>query len=169
MVGIDVVDLKDPLLKPRGQRALRLILHPEDQIEKLDNLFWLLWTAKESVFKCKRKVEPFAPQSIPIQIISNKEQLTFRSAEFNGEFIIKEEYIAAVAARNNISTTHYIWKTRTKNPSDEVRNKLIELKAPNGEFIVETDSSGLPSISSTQSPISFTHHRNYCGFAILGN
>ena len=55
MPGIDLIDLNDPLLRERGENALRLITHEDDELP--DSLgFWYLWTAKEAVFKQKREL-----------------------------------------------------------------------------------------------------------------
>ncbi len=165
MVGIDLVDLSDPNLKARSDRTIPLISHPEDVFEK--NQFWLLWTAKEAIFKSYRTNRRFDPKQIPVLIDPNA--LTFHSGKIMGKFVISENVIMAIAHHREVNPIFKIYRRRLKfGESDDVRNQLAaHCKREFGwDITIGIDADGLPIILSQNLIVSFTHHHNYIGFAI---
>ena len=72
MIGIDIVDIKDVLLHPRTEEHMRFInakgdKYPEDIDSNL--LYWIVWSAKEAIFKSKRQLKPFDPKLITITFL----------------------------------------------------------------------------------------------------
>ncbi len=165
MIGIDLVDLTDPLLKPRDHRTLQLITHPLDQYDPQDHIFWLLWTAKESIFKCRRKIEPFDPKSIPIKIQKSETSFRFQSEDISGHFIIEVNRILAVCSLDNTPFNYSIWKRVKINPSEDVRERALLLLNANANQLITKDENDLPCLSESLLPLSFTHHGKYCGLA----
>ena len=68
MLGIDIVDLKDPSFKERSDRTIDLIKNSEDVHIDHPHLFWLFWSAKEAIFKCRREPINFSPSKIPVKV-----------------------------------------------------------------------------------------------------
>ncbi|WP_421896990.1 4'-phosphopantetheinyl transferase family protein [Marinoscillum sp.] len=168
MVGIDLVDLSDPLLKPRDERALRLISHPADHFPDHPLRFWHLWTAKEAVFKAYREIIPFDPKKIDITISQEGNHLTFQSNNLRGSIFQEQSVIYAVAYSEDRPYHHQILKRKTSSPSAEVRTMLIQYIKLNydEETIISADEKGLPVLSHQWLPISFTHHHDYLGFML---
>ena len=84
MIGIDIVDLKDPLLHPRTADHLRFIKAKGDQYpENTDPilLYWIVWSAKEAIFKSKRQLKSFDPKLITVVFSNN---LYFSSKQLVG-------------------------------------------------------------------------------------
>lgn len=167
MIGIDLVNLRDPRLKNRDERSLRLISHPEDLYPESPNCFWWLWTAKEAVFKAQRiPNRSFAPKSIPIQIQISSEKILFRSQDFKGEIIEQEDLIIAICGKASIEVYWQYNRQNTSNASVDVRNQIdMYLSAIGCQLTVNTDTSGLPAISG-DIPVAISHHAGYTAFAI---
>ena len=84
MIGIDIVDIKDPLLHPRTADHLRFIKAKGDQYpENIDPilLYWIVWSAKEAIFKSKRQLKSFDPKLITVVFSNN---LHFSSKQLSG-------------------------------------------------------------------------------------
>jgi len=161
MIGIDIIDLQDPLLKNRTGSD-RFILHPEDRIIRD---FWDYWTAKEAIFKCQRKTGPFKPKDIPINFLSDKK---FDSEGWRGTVISTEDYCLSLAG---VVGEHCIFNRETSDSSQEIRNKITRwfLEEHHIETSVISDAQGLPILSHNESPISITHHGRFMAFACISN
>lgn len=160
MIGIDIVDLKDPLFHYRDERAFRLIKHPEESICDHHNAFWLYWTAKEAVFKQYRKRIHFKPKHYKISISSNHNKIMFRSEIGLGEYVISDEYILAIAYPLNSNYTFKVCNVSDQNILD-----LIQLEL-NFEESVGQDSLGLPIILPTGKTVSITDHGRFGAYVI---
>ena len=80
MIGIDIVDIKDPLLHLRTADHLRFIEAEGDQYpEHIDPilLYWIVWSAKEAVFKSKRQLKSFDPKLITVILYDFEPITTF--------------------------------------------------------------------------------------------
>lgn len=169
MFGIDIIDLKDPLLKERTKRSFRLINHPEDLCFESQNSFWLLWAAKEAVFKVNRELVSFVPKKIPIQIKPSNDTITFHSSGItSGVLFCPEDLIIALASKENISGIGYhFFKKETKNESKEARNaiKKFILDQFSIDVNVSQDENGLPVLDYKHLPVSISHHGNFIAFA----
>ncbi|RED98012.1 4'-phosphopantetheinyl transferase family protein [Marinoscillum furvescens] len=169
MIGIDLNDLSDPLLKERDENALRLITHPEDDFLNLPDFFWYLWTAKESVFKAKRDLASFSPKEIPISFNQNStEKVSFKSGKYAGVVTRDQQLIYSVASHESTSPLYQVFERATNDESKEVRDSLIHYlqKNLNIESEIIRDGNGLPILSHQEIPVSFTHHHRFLGFAI---
>lgn len=173
MVGIDIVDHSDKLLRKRDSRAFRLISHKEDNHDlnesSLEDLFWLYWAAKESIYKCNRKLVRFDPKQIPIRIRKKQGEIIFTSGIMNGTLIQNKHYTLAVCAINSLSDTyHHIYRYSTKNESETVRSMMVDTLANRYAISAKVgkDSEGLPLVHFNNSThlATFTHHHTYLGF-----
>lgn len=172
MLGIDLVDLDDPLLKYRNERSFRFIAHPQDSFSQGLHDFWYFWTAKEAVFKTKRELTRFAPKNIPIQLLIPDEKenyIRFHSGpQINGRIYREDQVIIAIATKIDPKdiTFHY-FKQTTYNESKEVREALQSYVSEHlrRDVHVTTNHNGLPQLNHKQLPVSFSHHGRYLAFA----
>lgn len=163
MIGIDIIDLSDPLIKSRGKRSLQLILHKSDWYPKDTNSFWLLWAAKEAVFKCYRKTERFSPTDIPIKIsYLSTQSFRFSSGNITGRLYQTRHYVLAYCGSNGLPE-YSLYFSSFKADSSFIRKK-IKLQFP--EFEIVHDKNKLPLLSSLNIPLSISHHGQYAAFAI---
>lgn len=165
MIGIDIVDLKDPLFKARSPRSLSLISNENDKSIDHPQLFWLFWSAKEAVFKTNREVKSFAPKDIPIKLKVKNSKITFKSGDVKGKIKVKKKYILAVATTKDEKLKHSIVKEQSDNWSTTIRRKITTYFLDKGiSAEVNRAPNGLP-ILNDRLPISITHHGNYAAFA----
>ncbi|MFY0599797.1 MAG: 4-phosphopantetheinyl transferase family protein [Cyclobacteriaceae bacterium] len=173
MVGIDIVDHSDPLLRKRDERAFRLIrnqddLHSSNNLS-LENLFWLYWSAKEATYKTHRKRVRFDPKKIPIQLRQEKNKYSFVSEQIEGFIIQNPHYTLAVCSK--IDSKEFVFKIfniNTKDQSATIRSLMIEnIKEETGfDAISNSDKMGLPYVefNGKKHLSTFTHHHSYVGF-----
>lgn len=167
MPGIDIIDLKDPLLHKREKGAIRLITHPKDEYPHGENEFWYLWTAKEAIFKAKRDLTMFDPKEIQVTIRKIQNDLTFESGEIKGVLIEKGDAIIAIADKDLQNVTYKILERESNNDSTELREAVVRhFHLEHAlEVKVESDGDGLPVLDYHKLPLSFTHHARYMAFA----
>ena len=165
MPGIDLIDLKDPLLRKRENNALRLITNEQDIFDD-DHGFWYLWTAKEAVFKQFRELTNFDPKEIPIKIIKKDDKITFESNDIQGFYIITDDVIVAICHTPEEEIEFETMKCEDYHQSQKIRLKLQEYLSKKYDLNTEvvSDGDGLPIIKATRQAISFTHHYHHMGF-----
>jgi phosphopantetheinyl transferase len=173
MIGVDIVDLGDPHSRKRNEEDLRFILTSEDLLPTIDdnNLqYWVIWAAKEAVFKAHRELTNFDPKKFHIQFDPKIED-QFSSGEFRGRLTINPNYIFAICAKN-LSQAHFeIFESKATDQSSEVRAKFLALFSSQDKITIGVDEDALPIMiqNDQQSQISFSHHGRYlaCGYLQL--
>ena len=161
MLGIDIVDIKDPSFKERNSRTLDLISNPDDVSIEHPHIFWILWAAKEAVFKYKREPLNFAPKKIPIKLSERNGSITFQSGEIKGEIKVTDEYILAVCGDlENIS--YKVFEKPNDDWSEGIRFMIIEFFRDLGlDYHIGSDELNLPIIEPSKEEISISHHGRY--------
>ena len=167
MIGIDVIDLTDPLLQNR-KNAMRFILHPEDCYPENAQSFWLLWAAKEAIFKAKRESLTFDPRRFPVEITPHKEKYGLQTDSFRGELFVTPNAILAVVNNKNSKKPVFEMleahdgaspmKVREALEQHLKKMKLIDTK-------VITSADRMSVLSHNNLPVSFSHHGRYMAFA----
>jgi phosphopantetheinyl transferase len=161
MLGIDIVDLKDPSFKERSERTIDLIKNEKDMLIEHPYLFWILWSAKEAVFKCKREPLNFAPKKIPITVIEKSGQITFQSENITGKVEITDEYILAICGDVE-NATYETFEKPDENWSEGIRFMVIEFFREKGlDYHIGSDDLNLPIIEPAKKEISISHHGRY--------
>ncbi len=161
MLGIDIVDLKDPSFKERNDRTVDLIKNDEDVNIEHPNLFWILWSAKEAIFKCKREPINFSPTKIPVQLESDNGTIIFRSGGISGRVKIEEEYILSICGDLN-EIESYVFEKKDDNWSEGIRFMIIEHFRDLGhDYHIGSDDLNLPIIEPSKQEISISHHGRY--------
>lgn len=169
MIGIDIVDINDVLLHPRTWKHMRFIKAKGDRYPEDINpilLYWIVWSAKEAIFKSKRKLKPFDPKLITITF---SHDLNFSSKELSGSVEITSNYVVAIAAQKSVKPIHKIWMNDQKVYYQKaVRERIIGYFKPlNVKFTVDKNLLPLLSVNEEKKiPISLSHHGKYMGFCI---
>ncbi len=165
MLGIDIVDLKDPALKERNKRSLDLIKNDKDVYTDHPYLFWLLWSAKEAAFKYHREPINFAPTNIPIEININEKDIHFKSNNLSGKIIVEEEYIVAICGDLD-EIDYHVFEKKDKDWSSGIRKMIVDFFTSKGkEYTVGADELNLPLVEPVKSKISISHHGRYGAMA----
>ena len=169
MIGIDIIDINDFLLHPRNGEHMRFIKAKDDKYPKdIDPnlLYWIVWSAKEAIFKSKRQLNVFDPKLITITFSND---LNFYSKQLSGSIEITPNYVMAIAAQESIKLVNKIWINHQKVCSQKaVRERIIEYFKPiNVNFTLDGNQLPLLSVNEGEKiPISLTHHGMYMGFCI---
>ena len=164
MIGVDIVDLSDPLLKYRNHRALKLVTNPEDQLINHPQLFWILWCAKEAIFKSRRTTDPFIPTEVPIHLNEKSKKIYFTSNELIGEVIIRDKSILAWCHKRDQSPKIHAYHDQTLDWSNTIREKIRQTFK--GQVSISSND-GIPIIDPGNIPISISHHGAFGAFAYL--
>ncbi|WP_258103517.1 4'-phosphopantetheinyl transferase superfamily protein [Marinoscillum sp. MHG1-6] len=174
MIGIDVVDHSDPLLRPRNERSFRLISHPSDQHDAtittdLENLFWLYWAAKEAIYKANRLPIRFAPKQIPVSITQKNGSISILSNDIQGFIDQNNRSTLCICWNKAISSTpwYQLFESIEKDQSLEVRKQLILFLMEKGiEGEMSKDWKGLPVVNYNGKAhlTTFTHHHKLAAF-----
>lgn len=161
MIGIDIVDLKDPSFKERSERTLDLIKNEKDILIEHPCLFWILWSAKEAVFKCKREPLNFAPKKIPVVITEKNGHVTFHSGNIKGKVEITDEFILSICGDLE-NSTYETFEKPDNNWSEGIRFMIIEFfREKNLDYHIGSDDLNLPIIEPAKKEISISHHGRY--------
>jgi phosphopantetheinyl transferase (holo-ACP synthase) len=173
LIGIDIVDHRDSLLRKRDERAFRLIRHPADTYDfhgmSIENLFWLFWAAKESIYKAKRQLIRFDPKKIQVSLIYSENKYRFESDEIKGEVFQKPKYTLAICGKMDLERTMYeIFESNTNDQSLQIRAQMINHIESKTGFTAENDvdQSGLPTVrfNNKSHLATFTHHHQLMGY-----
>ena len=161
MPGIDIVDLKDPSFRERNQRTLDLIRNDADVSIEHPHIFWLFWSAKEAIFKCKREPLNFSPSKIPVVLNASNGSITFQSEDISGKIITEDEYILAVCGDLE-ALDHHIFERKGDDWSEGIRFMIIEYFRDQGyDYHIGSDDLNLPVIEPDGEEISISHHGRY--------
>ena len=164
MIGIDIVDLSDPLFRKRTSRSLDLITSEKDQLIDHPTLFWLLWSAKEAVFKAKREITSFSPKNIPIFLRQEGSTIRFESDDIKGKIWVDEKYILSIAGENTEPIEYSVVNESSTNWSSTIRKRIKTHFSEKGVSASVNKSGSLPMIND-RLPISITHHGEFAAFA----
>jgi len=165
MLGIDIVDIKDPSFQERNDRSFDLITHEQDTVLEHPQAFWLLWSAKEAVFKCKREPLNFSPKKIPIQIVEDGDNFSFRSENIEGFFAITDEYILCICGDLS-SITYEVFDDSNEYWNEGIRFLIIEYFREKGlDYHIGSDDLNLPIIEPSKQLITISHHGRFGVFA----
>lgn len=178
MIGVDVIDLTDPLLRKRDARAFRLIKHPLEPLpeKEIGRLFWAYWTAKEAAYKCLRTSHTFAPNRIFIHFNRGFSFTAavdaFSDRKLVGSVTFSPHYVLAVARDESVETFDCSFITlSSQRQSDQIRQELIShFELHHTEpAVVQTGQDGLPRLITPNSRriycCSFSHHGSCGAFA----
>ena len=166
MIGIDIVDLQDPQLKDRTNRSLRFIVNSDDELIEHPHIYWLLWAAKEAVFKCKRETINFTPKHITIKLSEASGKVTFTSDILSGKIHMYDSCLMAICSDQLDDYDFETFQCQEICNSDSVRKAIIRFfEQTNVEAILSSDDLNLPILMPYNAPISLSHHYHWSAFA----
>ncbi len=191
MIGNDIVDLELAKTQSNWQRKgflTKIFTSQERQmIEQAKDPFrlvWLLWSMKESAYKCyvqKKKVRFFAPKKFQCELITNSKGLVLIDNEaycthskLTNKFILTEaNAVLNKRIENGYFELNYVSSEMT---SSIIRHKIkkaisINMKLPVEKFSIKKNALGIPYVyrgtKQLQVSISMTHHGNFGAYSIL--
>ena len=147
---------------------------------------WLLWSIKESVYKCIKRAQPelrFSPRKIIVRQIDRSDTyrslVYFNSIPFYAESRVNEKFISTLAT-NDTGFDKICWdvqqigQTDPESQSQQVRSALLDrLQSffPGDQLQIEKADAGYPVLvrnsTPTNLPISFSHHHNLVFYSFI--
>lgn len=175
MIGVDIVDHKDPLLRKRDERSFRLIRNTEDRHSDFDiseeQLFWLYWVAKEATYKAIRKRVRFDPKKIPVKISKYDNIWCFQSENINGILEQNSNYTFGICALSNVDLNqlnYQIFDCRERDQSAGIRKRMVKslIDKGKGQVSLAVDEMGLPAVryDGDFHLATFTHHHHLMAY-----
>ncbi len=165
MLGIDIVDLRDSKLKNRDERALKLILNEKDELISHKQIYWILWAAKEAVFKCRREANNFSPTQIQIKLREKEGKISFTSNDLSGKVELTNSYVLSVCTKKLENIKFEIFETEATSNSSSTRGSIVSFfKTKDIEVSIGADNLNLPTLLPFNEPISISHHGNWSAF-----
>ncbi len=165
-LGIDIVDLSDPQIQRRNERTLQLVLCNEDITLEHPNLYWLLWSAKEAVFKCHREALNFSPKQIPIALSEIDGDISFTSEGITGKLDVTDSYIAAICSDQLGNIAYEVFRTDKPSDGTLVRDYVLDFfQHKDPAITLEADELNLPILEPGSFPLSISHHYHWSAFA----
>ena len=192
MIGNDIVDLQEALLKSDWERPgfLEKVFSATEQhlIQQAKDPFqmvWRLWSMKESAYKFYLQKNPtairgFYPAKINCQILSgHMGKVAIQGLLLNTKSILDRNYVFSTAfSKPNVWAETVIFSIPTDNyefQSTFTRDKLLDYLVQNKQLkkhdlTLRKDENNIPKIfyQSKLLPLncSLTHHGSYGGFSI---
>ncbi len=177
MIGVDVVDLSDPLLKPRTKAHFRFIAHPKDNLaltiatHGMQLAWWLYWSAKESVFKAYREYKSYKPSSIPIAFTLSDDEIVFESGAFKGFAKIDGSLLFSCCSNIPLEECHF---EHFVIPSEATDTYHVRIKAmQTARSLLQSESikfteDKIPTLSfrGKNLEVSLSHHGEFGAFGI---
>ncbi len=192
MIGNDIVDLKlaqtQSNWRRKGFLAKICTKQEQDLIEKSKNpleLVWLLWSMKESAYKCYIQKNPrrfYAPRKISCDQISDaRGSVVINKERYFTKSIITDDVIVTTAGQtpdfiveeNHFSLDGTIsFKKQSQVVRAQLKNVISRvLNIPRDSLRIIKDSSGVPRIYENQNQLevsfSMSHHGKYGAYSIL--
>ena len=145
---------------------MKLIQHEDDQLIDHPHIFWLLWSAKEAIFKCEREPKNFSPTSISVQLADKEEGISFTTERFDGKVIITDEYILAICSDQTNEVAFEVIEKDEKEAGGFIRIVIESFfQKQKLRLTVGVDELNLPIIMPYKEAISISHHGRFGAFA----
>ncbi len=175
MIGVDIIDHEDSLLRKRDERSFRLIRNERDHHSESDlnqeQLFWLYWVAKEAIYKAKRERVRFDPKKIEVKLVREESGWAFISENIQG--ILEQNSlftfgICAVEGCDMRTLNYDIFDCSQMDQSASVRNQMVLSLQEKGkkEVSMTKDAKELPVVLYDGEPhlATFTHHHRLMAY-----
>jgi phosphopantetheinyl transferase (holo-ACP synthase) len=192
IIALDLIDTGrtiQPVFYSRILDPAETAMYTELFSLPFEQYVWLLWSIKESVYKCiKRQYAElrFSPRKIIVKHIdlssdTNTYQslVYFNSIPFYTESRVNDKFISTLAT-NDAEFDKICWdvqqigRTDPESQSQHVRQALLErLQSffPGDRLQIEKAEAGYPVLirnsSPTNLPISFSHHHNLVFYSFI--
>lgn len=195
MIGNDIVDLSISHICEGERRArylAKIFTEKEcviiDQLGNDDMWIWLLWSAKESVYKAVSRNEQvirYAPKSLECLSIKNKSNSNYETTvEYNGEqFVVlshvSDKYVHSVTNKSNFnqSISEVFTISSNENESEAIDHKVLMYISTNTKYeyknmSIKRDRHRVPHIYHGDKELyylSMSHHGQFGAFVLTEN
>jgi phosphopantetheinyl transferase (holo-ACP synthase) len=191
IIALDIIDAGrtiQPVFYSRILDPAEAGMYAEFPSLPFEHYVWLLWSIKESVYKCIKRKQPelrFSPRKIIIKQIrlsdTYRSLVYFNSMSFYAESRVNEKFISTLATNdekfdgNTICCgVRQILQTDPESQSQQVRSALLDrLQSffPGDQLQIEKAQAGFPILvrnsTPTHLPISFSHHHNLVFYSFI--
>ncbi|HEY4288568.1 MAG TPA: 4'-phosphopantetheinyl transferase superfamily protein [Puia sp.] len=189
IIALDIIDAGrtiQPVFYSRILDPAEVGLYAEFSSLPFEQYVWLLWSIKESVYKCIKRTQPefrFSPRKIVVREIDRSDTyrslVHFNSTPFYAESQVNEKFISTLAT-NDDGFEKVCWDVRQiaqtdhESQSKGVRSFVLHrLQSffPGDELQIEKAEAGYPVLvknsTPTNLPISFSHHHNLVSYSFI--
>jgi phosphopantetheinyl transferase (holo-ACP synthase) len=195
IVALDIIDAGRTIQPAFYLKILDPVeqeMYSEDKFSTLpfEQFVWLLWSIKESVYKCVKRQDPglrFSPKKIIVKEINPSADapvtyqslVYFNSIPFLAESRVNDKFISTLAT-NDAGFDKIRWdvqqigQTDPESQSQHVRSALLHrLRSffPGDRLQIEKAGAGYPVLIRNSSPanlpISFSHHHNLVFYSFI--
>ena len=191
IIALDLIDAGrtiQPVFYSRILDPAEAGLYSEEKFPSLpfEQYVWLLWSIKESVYKCIKRGVPelrFSPRKIIVKQIDLSDTyqsvVYFNSTPVATRSWVNENFISTVAT-NDKGFDRICWdvqqieETDPETQSQRVRSVLLQrLQSffPGDDLQIEKAEAGYPVLvrnsTPTNLPISFSHHHNLVFYSFI--
>jgi phosphopantetheinyl transferase (holo-ACP synthase) len=190
IIALDKIDAGRTILPVFYTRILdpaETGLYAELSSVPFEQYVWLLWSIKESVYKCIKRTAPelrFSPRKIIVRQIGQSSNtyrslVTFNSALFCTESQVNDKFISTLAT-NDAGFDRICWDVRQilqtdpESQSQQVRLALLErLQSvfPGDRLQIKKADAGYPVLvrnsTAVDLPISFSHHHDLVFYSFI--
>ena len=190
IIALDIIDAGrtiQPVFYSRILDPAEARLYPGVSSLPFEHYVWLLWSIKESVYKCIKRTQPelrFSPRKIIVKQIdlssdSYQSLVYFNSIPFYAESRVNDKFISTLAT-NNTRFDKICWDVRQigqtdpESQSQQVRSILLDrLQSffPGDQLQIDKAEAGYPVLvrnsTPTNLPISFSHHHDLVFYSFI--
>lgn len=164
MIGIDIVDFTDPILKTRTSQEHRFIINTEDRSLNIadHNLqFWVLWAIKEATFKAHGNLTRFDPKEIIVHFNGKSKAVSYLNGKrFNVKYEYTEKYTMAIAYTGNRNMIYA--QFGVSNDLQEQKRK-VRLEAQYS--LKQIGKQDALTLDHHHENLSFSHHHHLGAYA----
>ena len=191
IIALDIIDAGrtlQPVFYSKILDPVEREMYLEKDLSTLpfEQYVWLLWSIKESVYKCiKRKHTDlrFSPRKIIVRRIDRSDTyrslVYFNCISFYAESRVTDKFISTVAT-NDAGLDKICWDVRQIEDTDpEAQSQRVRSAAldrlqsffPGDQLQIEKAEAGYPVLvrnsTPTNLPISFSHHHNFVFYSFI--
>ena len=189
IIALDIIDAGrtiQPVFYSRILDPAEAAMYAELSPLPFEQYVWLLWSIKESVYKCIKRVQPelrFSPRKIIVRQIDRSDTyrslVYFNSIPFYAESRVNDKFISTLAT-NDAGFDRICWdvqqiaQTDPESQSQHVRSALLDrLQSffPGDRLQIEKADAGFPVLvknsTAVDLPISFSHHYNLVFYSFI--
>jgi len=189
IIALDIIDAgrtKQPVFYSRILDPAETAMYTELLSLPFEQYVWLLWSIKESVYKCIKRAHPelsFSPRKIIVRQISRSETyrslVYFNSIPFHAESRVNDKFISTLATNDDgfdkiCWDVQQIGRTDPETQSRQVRSALLQrLRSffPGDQLQIEKSETGYPVLvrnsTAVDLPISFSHHHDLVFYSFI--
>jgi len=194
IVAMDAIDAgrtKLPVFYSKILSPAELEMYSEKDLPAFEQFVWLLWSIKESVYKCVKRQAPglsFSPKKIfvkqlqqPVDPSAAYHSLVhFNSTPVYARSRVSDKCIHSLATNDSGEFDNICWDVRQieqtdpEHQSKSIRSFVLDRLQrffPGDDLLIEKADAGFPVLvrnsTVTHLPLSFSHHHNLVFYSFI--